>query len=112
MTNERRDLRSMKRKQPPAGAAPAANPKSATKAQPMSDEQRQQMDQVKQMAKPYENRSRDQLLQDATRIVKDGKRNGTIDASKLDGYLKMMGPMLNASQRSEMSKLIEQLKRT
>lgn len=110
MTDERRDLRSMKRPaRQTTGAAMANSP--AAQGKTIDQTQQQQINQLKNMAKPYENRSRDQLMQDAARLVKEGKQNGTMDAQKLDGYMRMMSPMLNASQRSEMAKLIEQLKR-
>lgn len=105
MKDQRRDLRSMKRNTHQGQNAQTQN------ATTVSDTQRAQMEQIKQMAKPYENRSRDQLMQDAMRMVQQGKQQGTMDGTKLDGYMRMVSPMLNATQRSEMAKLIEQLKR-
>ena len=109
MTDQKRDLRSMKNKQPvhpkktPAGQIPSK--------ENLTPQQQQQFEQLRTMAKPYENRSRSQLLQDAMQLVRNERQQGRMDNAQLDGYLRALSPMLDAAQRQEMMQVIEQLKK-
>ncbi len=69
-------------------------------------------DMLKSFASKYEGASKGDLISAIRKEAEKGKRNGTLKNSDIDNFASMLLPMLNPSQRQELKKIVEELKKT
>lgn len=66
---------------------------------------------AKKVAGMYEGRSENDILKAIYAQAVEGKRNGTLTNEQIDTFYRQFSPMLDASKRKRLQKLVEQLKR-
>ena len=67
-------------------------------------------DMLKNFASKYEGASKTDLISAIKREAEKGRRNGTLSNKDIDNFASMLLPMLNASQKAELKKIVEELK--
>ena len=68
------------------------------------------MDMLAQFAKKYEGASESEIINAIVQEAEKGKRNGTLTNQEIDNFANMIRPLLNASQRQQLVKVIEKIK--
>ncbi len=69
-------------------------------------------DMLKSFANKYEGASKSDLISAIKKEAEKGKRNGTLSNKDIDNFANMLLPMLNPSQKAELKKIVEELKKT
>ena len=69
-------------------------------------------DMLKNFASKYEGASKTDLISAIKKEAEKGRRNGTLSNKDIDNFASMLLPMLNASQKAELKKIVEELKKT
>lgn len=65
---------------------------------------------LRSFAKKYEGASEQDIISAILKEAEKGKRNGTLKDSDIDNFANMLYPMLNASQRNHLEKIIKTIK--
>lgn len=65
---------------------------------------------LRSFAKKYEGASEQDIISAILKEAEKGKRNGTLKDSDIDNFANMLYPMLNASQRKHLEKIIKTIK--
>ena len=69
-------------------------------------------DMLKKFANKYEGASKNDLISAIKKEAEKGRKNGTLSNKDIDNFANMLLPMLNNSQKAELKKIVEELKRT
>ena len=68
-------------------------------------------DMLKNFASKYEGASKNDLISAIKKEAEKGRRNGTLSNKDIDNFANMLLPMLNGSQKAELKKIVEELKK-
>ncbi len=68
-------------------------------------------DYVKSIAQQYDGKNQSELLKAIYEQALNGKRKGTLTNEQIDGFAKMLSPMLDSSQRCVLEKVVAELKK-
>ena len=68
------------------------------------------MDMLSAFAKKYEGASQSEIISAIIEEAERGKRNGTLTNQEIDNFANMIRPMLNASQKEQLTKIINRIK--
>ena len=68
-------------------------------------------DMLKNFASKYEGASKGDLLSAIRKEAEKGRKNGTLKNSDIDNFASMLLPLLNPSQRQELKKIVDDLKK-
>ena len=68
-------------------------------------------DMLKNFASKYEGASKNDLISAIKKEAEKGRRNGTLSNKDIDNFASMLLPMLNPSQKAELKKIVEELKK-
>ena len=85
--------------------------KNKVSAENMNNEQKQQLEKLKDMAKKYEGKSENDILNDLSQAVKKGKQDGTLTDDKINSIASTIAPMLNKEQQNKLNMLMKTLKK-
>ena len=77
----------------------------------LNNEQKDQLERLKSMAKKYEGKSEGEIYRDLSQAVEKGKKDGTITNEKMSGIASQIAPMLNNEQRKKLESLMNSLKK-
>ncbi len=82
-----------------------------TEENKLNNEQKEQLEKLKGMAKRYEGKSDSDILKDLSQAVQKGKRDGTLTNEKIDSIASTIAPMLNNEQKDKLNKLMQTIKK-
>ena len=68
-------------------------------------------DMLKKFANKYEGASKNDLISAIKKEAEKGRKNGTLSNKDIDNFANMLLPMLNNSQKAELKKIVEELKK-
>ena len=68
-------------------------------------------DMLRNFASKYEGASKGDLLSAIRKEAEKGRRNGTLKNSDIDNFTSMLLPLLNPSQKQELKKIVDDLKK-
>lgn len=88
----------------------SANNKNVSEGD-LNQEQRQQFQKLKGMAKQYEGKSDAEILKDLSKAVEKGKKDGSLTNEKIDSIASTIAPMLNGQQKAKLQKLMNSIKK-
>ncbi len=70
------------------------------------------MDLLKNLASKYEGASQSDLILAIIKEAEKRRKAGTLSDSDIDNFAKTISPMLNSSQKEQLKKVVEKIKRT
>ena len=76
-----------------------------------SDNQSNNMDLIKNLAKKYEGASEEDIISAIMLEAEKGRKRGTLTDNDIDNFYKMLYPMLNSSQQKKLNSVILKIKK-
>ena len=87
------------------------NFKQSTDESKLNNEQKEQLEKLKGIAKKYEGKSDNDILKDLSQAVQKGKKDGTLTNEKIDSIASTIAPMLNSEQKNKLNRLMQTIKK-
>ena len=85
--------------------------KNYQKGKMPNDSQNKAMEMLSAFARKYEGASEDEILNAIVAEAENGKKKGTLTNAEIDNFANMILPLLNASQKQKLAKIIEKIKK-
>lgn len=70
------------------------------------------MDLLKNLASKYEGASQSELISAIIKEAEKQRKNGSLSDSDIDNFVKTISPMLNGSQKEQLKRVVEKIKRS
>ncbi len=66
---------------------------------------------LKNFVKDYEGKSQQQIIDEIIKVAQKNRREGKLSNADLDNFYNMLYPMLNGSQKEQLTQIIDSLKK-
>jgi len=80
------------------------------KSNTLNNEQKEKLEKIKNMAKQYEGKNENEIFNELSKHIANGKKDGSINQDTINGLAETVAPLLNGEQRARLDELMKKLK--